>query len=48
MRLSSRHVTLPMSRHPSLGTFGFANSDDWAPFVAPVSRQSFMQFFNYP
>jgi hypothetical protein len=41
MHLSARHVTLPMFRHPFLGTFGSNNSDDWAPFVAPVSRQSF-------
>jgi hypothetical protein len=39
MHLSARHVTLPMLRHPSLGTFDSNKSDDWVPFVAPVSRQ---------
>lgn len=37
--MSVRHAILLVSRHPSLGTFGSNNSDDWAHFVAPVSRQ---------
>ena len=40
MHSSVRHATLLVSRHPSLGTVGSNTSDDRAPFVAPVRRQT--------
>jgi hypothetical protein len=39
MHLSVRRTTLPVSRHPSLGTFGSNTSDDWAPlWLQSVSK----------
>ena len=42
--LSVRRATLLMSRHPSLGTFGFNNSDDWAPLWLQSVGKFYVQF----
>ena len=43
MDLQDHLLGLVLKGSTSLGTFGSNNSDDWAPFVAAVSRQTFIK-----